>query len=209
MFAPFPSVGAVYENAGRAFGLSAGSADLERAFRSAWKKQPHAVMGDEAASRAWWRALVEDVFEQVGFHGDREACFTAFFQAFAKKEAWRLFDDVIPALDGLRARGVRLGVLSNWDYRLRALLDDFGLTPYFEVVLISSELGFAKPDRRIFQRAVECAGVPIEEIIHVGDDLQLDIEPARALGLRTHLVDRTGKRGSVALCTDLLQEARS
>ncbi len=208
MFAPHPSVGGVYENAGRPFGLTASAPELERAFRAAWKRQSHSVMGDEESSRGWWRNLVEDVFDSVDFHGSRDHCFEAFFTAFARKDAWRLFDDVLPALEGLRAQGVRLGVLSNWDYRLRGLLDEFQLAQYFEVILISSELGFAKPDARIFQLALERAGVSPQEIVHTGDDLELDITPARAAGFRAHLVDRTGRRGNVALCTDLLKEAR-
>jgi hypothetical protein len=70
MLSPFPSVGAVYAEAGRAHGLGASAEDLQRAFRAAWKRHAHspAKMGhDDRAARAWWRVIVEDVFDEVAF----------------------------------------------------------------------------------------------------------------------------------------------
>lgn len=189
MISPYPSVGAVYSAAGLPFGLRASPEELERAFRAAWKKRGRGV---DASSRAWWRALVLEVLDLVGFEGDRERCFDAFFEAFASRDAWRLWEDVLPALHGLREAGVRCGVLSNWDFRLRSLLDQFELSPLFDSVVISSEVGFAKPDPRIFALAAERAGAAPAEILYAGDSLDLDLQPARAAGFHAYLIDRTG-----------------
>lgn len=190
MISPHPSVGGVYAAAGRRFGLAASPDELERAFRAAWKRRGRGV---GASDREWWRALVLEIFEEVGFDGDRGACFDAFFEAFSSRDAWRLWDDVVPALQSLREAGVRCGVLSNWDYRLRGLLEQLELTPLFDAMVISSEVGFAKPDPRIYALAAERAGVSPTEILYAGDDLHLDLLPARAAGFQAYLIDRTGR----------------
>lgn len=204
LLTPYPSVGEVYAAAGRAHGLTATAPELQRAFRAAWKKANSLGGQDETSSRVWWRAIVDDVFDAVAYHGDRRACFDAFFEAFVKKEAWHLHDDVRPALEALTRANIRCGVLSNWDYRLHALLDAFELSGYFEQVLISAEVGLAKPDPRIFDLAIARSGARASEILYAGDDLDLDVAPAAGCGLHAYLIDRTGAHsGHAAAITRL------
>jgi putative hydrolase of the HAD superfamily len=215
LIAPVPSVGAVYARAGAPFGLRASAVELERAFRelfsSASRSAPPRV--DEASTRAFWQKLVLAVLDQVGFTKDarsRREVFEACYTAFAEPAAWRIFDDVRPTLEGLAARGIGLGVLSNWDHRLGPLLGALGLAQYFGPVLISAEQGFEKPDPRLFLRAVERAGVPAASMAHVGDNPALDVVPALDAGWRAALIDRDGKRSveppalSLSSLTELL-----
>ena len=106
---------------------------------------------------------------------------------------WELVpDDVVPALDALRARSLRLAVVSNANGRLKVLFDRLGLTARFDCLLDSCDEGVEKPDPRLFEIALERCGARRETTIHVGDLYQVDVVGARAAGLRGVLLDQAG-----------------
>jgi HAD superfamily hydrolase (TIGR01509 family) len=102
------------------------------------------------------------------------------------------FDDVRPALGGLRARGLRLVAVSNWDYSLPEVLERAGVAELLDDVVASAAAGAAKPDARIFEAALARAGCTPAEVVHVGDSLRNDVEGAAAVGIRAVLLDRSG-----------------
>lgn len=91
--------------------------------------------------------------------------------------------DVVPALEKLRARGLRLVVVSNANGRLRHLFDRLDLTQWFDHVLDSHEWGVEKPDPKLFQHALDEAGAAADRTIHVGDLYHVDVVGARRAGL--------------------------
>lgn len=91
--------------------------------------------------------------------------------------------DVVPALEQLRARGLRLVVVSNANGRLRHLFDRLDLTRWFDHVLDSHEWGVEKPDPKLFQHALDVAGASADRTIHVGDLYHVDVVGARRAGL--------------------------
>ena len=197
MIAPHPSVGDVYAAAGQPHGLHVAPADLDAAFRRAWHEWtkpdrggPMSAVADADATWRWWRGLVFAVLDDVGFDRPRESVFEACYNAFATADAWRVYPDVRPTLDEFSARGMRLGVLSNWDHRLPPLLERLDLAKYFEIQIVSALEGVEKPDPRIFTRALKRAGVAVDETLYVGDHVHLDLDPARALGIHAYLIDR-------------------
>ena len=188
LITPRPSVGGVYARAGAAHGLTADVTQLDQAFAHAWETadrdpSPARRWGEEADCRRFWRGIVEPIFDRVSFAGDREACFAACYEAFEQRDAWTVFDDVRPALRDLTTRGIPLGVLSNWDYRLPRLLDQLGLAAAFALVQTSATEEVEKPDPRFFALACRRAGVDPARALHVGDRRDLDVLPARAAGL--------------------------
>jgi putative hydrolase of the HAD superfamily len=92
--------------------------------------------------------------------------------------------DVVPALAALRARGLRLVVVSNANGRLRHLFDRLQLTRWFDHLLDSHEWGVEKPDPRLFQLALEQAKADPARTVHVGDLYHVDVLGARRAGLR-------------------------
>jgi putative hydrolase of the HAD superfamily len=102
------------------------------------------------------------------------------------------FDDALPALEQLRARGLKLVAASNWDSSLPDVLARAGIAPLLDGVVSSAMVGVTKPAPELFRAALEIAGAPPERALHVGDSLQNDIEGARALGMRAVLVAREG-----------------
>lgn len=113
---------------------------------------------------------------------DLDQWFTGFLAGY--RESWALFDDVLPALDALATEGLRLGAITNADGALqRAKLAGLGIAARFEVVIASSEVGAAKPERRIF--AAACAEIDVGpgRASYVGDRLDTDARGARDAGL--------------------------
>lgn len=165
------------------------------AFRAAWKAMPPRAPtegprpGDD---RDWWRDLVNRVLDRCSIPSDersREAYFQELYEEFARPGVWKLFHEVRGVLAELSGR-YDLSVISNFDGRLRALLEQFGLTNQFRDLIISSEIGADKPNPLIFAAAIERSGYHPGEALHVGDDAILDGEGAAAAGIRTFILDR-------------------
>jgi putative hydrolase of the HAD superfamily len=105
---------------------------------------------------------------------------------------FRAYPDVLPALAELRERGAALVIASNWDCSLADWLEPTGIMELVDGVVTSAEVGTAKPDRRVFERALVIAGVPASAALHVGDKVDNDVEGARAAGVRAVLLQREG-----------------
>src|SRR5690242_19770411 len=108
---------------------------------------------------------------------------------------FRAYPEVPGALEELRQLGVARVVVSNWDVSLRAVLDETGLAPLLDGLVISAEVGASKPDPAIFARALEAAGVSPDQALHVGDTAEADLAGARAAGIRALHLDRSGADG--------------
>lgn len=107
----------------------------------------------------------------------------------AYEASWRLFSDVVPCLD--RLSDCRLGIVSNgkgeWQ---RRKLEATGIAARFEHIVISADIGFAKPDPAIFHRACALFGEDPSEAVYTGDRYDVDAQGARAAGLRGVWLDR-------------------
>ena len=99
----------------------------------------------------------------------------------------------IATLDGLRKRGLRLGLITNGGAGIqRAKIQRFGLAPFFDNILIEGEFGCGKPDEHVFRHTLEKLKVPPSAAWMVGDNLDFDIAPCRALGIYSLWVDGKG-----------------
>ena len=92
------------------------------------------------------------------------------------------YDDVVPCLEELRGR-YRLGVIANQPGEVRSALARDGLDGFFEVWGVSDELGVGKPDPALFELSVRTAGVAARSAVMVGDRLDYDVRPAKAVGM--------------------------
>lgn len=188
---PAESIGEVYARTAAEFGISCEDADtVGKRFREAWRSvgRPAYPDGpDENVDLDWWRKIVrkslraEDAQSSTASGRRFEDCFQALFQHYARPDSWRMYADVLPALQVLRGN-FRLRVLSNFDARIHSLLEGHGLSPFFETVVISSESGSCKPDPAIFQRAAALADVSPGRCLLAGDDPENDWQGAAAAG---------------------------
>ena len=96
-----------------------------------------------------------------------------------------------PVLRQLKAQGLELGIISNFDSRLFPVLRGLGIEQFFDTITISSLSQAAKPAPKIFHLALEKHAVDPEDAVHVGDSLKEDVEGAAKAGLTSVLIDRS------------------
>jgi putative hydrolase of the HAD superfamily len=189
------TVGNHYAFVGREVGLDLDAESLERAFHAAWKQMPQRSAIDrprENDDKGWWRELVDVVLDQVApslGEIDRDNFFEIAYEHFAEAGVWELYPEVRDVLRQLAPR-FQLAVISNFDGRLRFILQHLGISKFFSHVFISSELGADKPDPEIYRRAARLIKLHPNEVLHVGDDSQRDWEAATAAGLSVFRLDR-------------------
>jgi len=140
--------------------------------------------------KALFEAMGGFVFGQVGLNGDYAELTTLFLERFWEQDNWVIFPEVIEALKRLKDCGCCVGALSNASSALVDFMDRIGLLSHLDFTVVSAIEGTKKPDSRIFQRALEKAGVSPTEAVHVGDMFLEDILGARKAGIRPFLMDR-------------------
>ena len=194
IYLPKP-VGYHYALVGERVGLSLDAAALDRAFATCWKKTPvrPAIDGPrEDDDKEWWRRFVDRVIDQVAPKTsplDRDVFFEVAYSHFAEAGVWELYPEAVDILERLHTR-FDLAVISNFDGRLRMILEQLGVSQLFSHVLLSSELGADKPDPLIYQRALKLTGFTPNETLHVGDDPVRDWKGAEEAGLSIFRLDR-------------------
>ena len=188
----WPSVGHVYSEVAARHGYPALSPDLlNRRFKEAWKQ-----LKDFRHTRDDWAALVDATFGNVVQPPPSASFFPELFNRFCDPSAWHVFEDVVPVLSSLKSRGITLGIVSNWDERLRPLLRRLNLDLYFDTIVVSCETGAHKPSPAIFETACAALRSPPAHTLHVGDSFEMDVTGARAAGLQARWLRRDQSRGS-------------
>jgi putative hydrolase of the HAD superfamily len=139
-----------------------------------------------------WVGMYSLLARRLGIEDGAESLARAVYDEFGKAERWRTYPDVEPEFRRLRAAGVRVGIISNWDGRLEGLLEGLGLMPLLDTVVCSATVGLHKPDPRIFELACGRLDAPPAECAHVGDHFYSDVLGARAAGMHAVLIDRRG-----------------
>lgn len=189
------SVGWHYSKVARGLHLDLDEHALDKAFAAAWQKMPprHAIDGPrENDDKDWWRELVDLILDDVApslGEADRDNFFEVAYEHFAEAGVWELYPEVIDVLEELQPQ-FRLAVISNFDGRLRIILEQLGISKFFHHVFISSEIGADKPDPEIYRRALKFLELPANQALHVGDDPERDGKAASAAGLSILQLDR-------------------
>jgi putative hydrolase of the HAD superfamily len=140
--------------------------------------------GRETHNRFWVSAALRELGYPVEPDDARIAiALDAYFSAFF--DYCRLIPGTMEMLNKLQ--GIYpLGLLSNFTHAPagRGLITQLGLAPFFEVLLISGELGYRKPHASVFQQLVKDVGVDSSRLLYVGDNIEADINGALLAGIR-------------------------
>jgi HAD superfamily hydrolase (TIGR01549 family) len=139
--------------------------------------------------------FTQRIIEGMGGRGDTYACAAEMTRAWEHANHFELYDDVLPTLADLRARGLRLGLLSNTARDLQLFVDHHSLE--VDAVLTSRVHGKTKPHEAIFRRMLELLDVAAGESAMVGDSPDDDIDGALAVGMQAVLVDREDRHPEV------------
>ncbi|CQR46818.1 Pyrimidine 5'-nucleotidase YjjG [Paraliobacillus sp. PM-2] len=111
------------------------------------------------------------------------------------KGRWRAFDDTIPVLRKLKEKGIGVGLISNWNHTARKVLEETGIIGHLDHIIVSSEVDVEKPNERIFNIALEKAGVAANECLYVGDNYYDDVVGSRKVGMDSILINPFDKKG--------------
>ena len=133
------------------------------------------------------RERIREVLRGSILDSDADNIFSVYLEHY--ENSWRVFPDVIPCLDNLDSE--YMAIITNGDpTQQHEKLVRIGLADRFAAVIACREVGFAKPDPRIFRAACERAGVHPSDAFHIGDSLTSDYEGAREAGLHPILLAR-------------------
>jgi putative hydrolase of the HAD superfamily len=193
------SVGEIYQQVAREFGVEVSAELLNYTFIQTFNAAPPPVFPgvDERDIQGyefdWWQNIAQQTFQKAGVF-DRFPDFWTFFSElyihFGTAEPWFVYPDVLPALIHWRRQGIELGVLSNFDSRLKMVLEALELREFFGSITISTQVGAAKPELKIFNTALEKHNCNPDAAWHIGDSVKEDYEGAKAAGLRGIWVNR-------------------
>lgn len=185
----------VYAGVARALGRPVEETVMRGILQRVAARMPRATAGGFRYSEAWFAEANARVFGRELSLGDAavaRAC-ELLFAHFAQPRNFRAYDGAFELLASLRARGLVVGVVSNWSERLEGLLDGLGLRAHLDFVLVSAIERCEKPEREIFRRALAAADSRPEEALHAGNDVERDARGATEAGLGAVLVDHHGE----------------
>ena len=189
-------VGNTYATLAQRFNQKVEPELLQHNFLSAFRQMPPLAfdpkLSEKDLSKAeyqWWFQLVSNVFAESGEFKNFEDFFAEAYAHYAQPKAWKLFDDVVPTLEILQKKRIKMGVISNFDSRLIGLLEGFGLKKYFDSIHISSRVGFAKPHPEIFLTALRANKINPSEAVHIGDHPVEDYSAALQAGMSGWLIE--------------------
>jgi len=154
------------------------------------RQQQRLVSLEHNNGKDFWIDFYTDGFRRLGVTGDVYPHADDIRARFQRAEFETLFDDVLPALDALAARGIHLGILSNFSINLENVLRQVGVHHYFSFFVVSAVAGMEKPDPQIFELAIRATHQPREKLVYVGDSVFHDIQGARQVGMDAILIDR-------------------
>ena len=174
-------------------------ASIAQAFRRAFHDAPPPVFAAtdpvklKQCERLWWFDIVHSVFYRVGMFERFDEFFDQVFRVFEDPRSWALFPETRTVLTRLREEGFELGIVSNFDSRIFAVMRGLGIDGFFDSVTIASLAQAAKPAPKIFRIALEKHAIDPGEAMHVGDSVPDDVEGAAKAGLTGVLLDRSGR----------------
>lgn len=141
-----------------------------------------------------WTKIAAGGLERLGVAADGLASAIAEDFAARRRAVMRLFPGVVPSLERLHRRGVRLGLVTNGDRRQqRDKIERFDLARFFGVIVIEGEFGVGKPDEAVYRHALDTLGATVPDAWMVGDNLDWDVGAPQRLGLRGVWVDGAGR----------------
>ena len=148
-----------------------------------------------------WEEYYRYIFNELGILDDASACAAEVYECYTDPAAWRLFDDVLSTLEVLHARGLTIGVISDWASNLPSgLLLPLGIGRYIDFMVVSTIFREAKPGFGLYREALARAGVQPHEAVHIGDNYINDVLGARAAGVTGILLDRAARHNGNLDC---------
>jgi len=177
---PYPSVGEIYADVLTTFNIQIHHDDIENSFNKVFEekhKEPRSVINKES-DKEWWREVVFRSLAPLYTFNNFDAVFDELWTEFACASRWNIYDGALETIHQLKAKGYQVAIMSNWDERLRILLDSLEMTDLFDTIFVSCEIGHEKPSPEIFRYAETKLNLKPRDFLHIGDSHFHDYEGA-------------------------------
>jgi putative hydrolase of the HAD superfamily len=205
LFGVRSTVGEIYAQFAAQAGLEVDAEQLNIAFIQSFRTAPRAAFAQVTPQCApqdlphleydWWRTVAQRSFEHVGVLAqlpDFDAFFRPLFTYFETVAPWIIYPETLTTLEMLKTLEIELAIISNFDSRLYSVLQALGIAHWFQSVTISTQVGAAKPDAKIFEVAIAKHPYLPTQAWHVGDSWSEDYEGSTAAGLQGIWLNRNG-----------------
>jgi len=198
-----PDADAMYSSVLGRFGIQRSPSEIKVVTEKMTSQMGGLPPKSPEAERQFWRQYDTEVAHRLGY-SLKPGLSAALGHAFRYETRIILYPDVMPTLEALERQAVRLGIISNANFELLERLDALSLTKRFDSIIYSATVGANKPDRRIFQDALDSLHVPATAAAHIGDSYEADFLGAKAAGLLAVWLDRKNEGGRAALTVSSL-----
>lgn len=187
----------LYNQMLREFGVHLDQETINVAFyladKTFMRQYPHVLGGQPETFLSWYLGVLN---YHLGVKLDLCTCQQSYASKFTSyRQHWTAAPGAAALLQRLRVSGVVTGLISNWNLSCRDVLSECGFDGLLDVIIVSSEVGFEKPDPRIFQAALQVAGAAPEECLYVGDNYYDDVIGAHSVGMDCLLIAPYGNIG--------------
>ncbi|MFP6679009.1 MAG: HAD family hydrolase [Dehalococcoidia bacterium] len=170
-------------------GIDAGYALADALMAQQTAQAPLSVLSQEAQSD-FFAHYEQLVLRGAGYEVDLQTASAVWLTVRKQEYGFALYDDVLPVLNNLRSQGFVIGVVTNMSRPGDDVASSMGFRGSVDFTLSSMDVGASKPDPKMFQAALSQAGVPPEQAVHVGDQIETDIDGAKGVGINPVLIDR-------------------
>lgn len=188
--ASFPEI---YQQILARFGIDASVDDIIKAQKAA-ESECDTSTYDEEHRKEFWTNYNVALLEKLGVEENRIFVASQIDELWWRYSQVRLYPEAEETLSGLKAKGLKLGLVSNgFKQDLDHVLGKLGLEKWFDAIVCIDSCNCAKPDKRIFLYALDRLGIQADEAIFVGDSVLYDYEGALRAGIKPYLIDREAK----------------
>lgn len=189
------SVGEIYCQVALKYGIKMDAKVVDECFKAAFKRYndefPNFGAKAGLSSQKWWQDVIGCSLNQLIPTETLENMSSYLYAEFINKGNWEIYKDTVPVLKSFQNRRIKLGVVSNFDERLSLIMRNLDLDKYFDFILPSRQTKWYKPMKQIFNHAALMVDkCPPSQVIHVGDNFELDYLAALHAGLDGYLLLR-------------------
>ncbi|XP_047524908.1 rhythmically expressed gene 2 protein-like [Pieris napi] len=182
-----------YANVAEKYGYQIHEDEIKKQFLYTYKMLTirHPNFGKESILwENWWSEIVQGTFAEKIKDNEHIKCIgNKLIQDYKSPKCWCPADGAVDILEHVKSQ-CDIGIVSNFDPRLHEILENLNLSSYFKFILTSYEIGYSKPDKKIFESAIEHSKLNLftDECLHIGDDYKKDYLGAKKAGWQAILV---------------------
>jgi HAD superfamily hydrolase (TIGR01549 family) len=165
----------------------------DRYWEARYQQLPRGHRFNDSILEDWHKKLLG----HLGLERGVDELATKIISEWHERAGFVLHPDALPCLEALRGHGLPMGIITQTllkenEFR-RLHLSSEGIEHYFDLVLTTESIGYDKPDKRLYLKAIDLAVHAPQEIMHVGDSYELDVKGAESAGMRAVLLIRDGR----------------